>query len=108
MGWFDRRTTHSTAKGTYERIVHAIREEQKALTPDQELVLVCEGSGGEMLRVDSLGYYDPDLIVVRGKVTEGPDTQLLMHYSRILLTLKRVAIAPTAKRCAIGFKGRCD
>ena len=95
--------TVNPASRMYERLVRSIAQFEEALDDTQEIGarLVTFGSQ-EVIHVEDVGYWGPDLVVFYGKNSEGKPLQLLQHQSQVNVLL--VAVPKEGKQPRrIGF-----
>ena len=93
------------ARWAYERLILYIRNFEKQLNPDQEIAMGFTGGEAGVLRIEGLGYFDPDIVTFYGQDEGGLRTQLIQHVSQlnvILRALPRASDAEPARR--IGFR----
>lgn len=86
-----------------ERIIQAIIDFEASLSPEHEAGIVMTNSG-QPIRIDSIGYHNPNLIFLHGTLNEGSEVQIIQHVSQINLCLVKVpARDPESPRRKIGF-----
>jgi len=81
-----------------------IRHFEATLNADQEVAVGFAGSEAGILRIEGLGFFDPDLITFYGRDDDGTRTQLIQHLSQLSVILRavpKVAAAEPPRR--IGF-----
>ena len=94
----------SPARWAYERLVQYIRNFETQLDAGQEVAMGFAGSEAGVLRIEGLGYYDPDIITFYGRDDEGLKTQLVQHVTQLSVILRAVPkIAPEIPARRIGF-----
>ncbi|CUH84645.1 DUF6173 family protein [Thalassovita mediterranea] len=99
----------SPAQWAYERLVLYIQNFEQTLDQDHEVAMGFAGSSAGAMRIEGLGYFDPDLITYYGSDETGARTQLVQHVSQLnvmLRALPKQPEAPEAKR--IGFRLAAD
>ncbi len=87
----------------YERIVRSIAKFEEELDQEQEIGarLVTFGNQ-EVIHIEDVGYWGPDLLIFYGESSEGKPLQLLQHQSQVNVLLVAVPKAgPKSRR--IGF-----
>lgn len=92
------------AQWAYERIVKSIVAFEEKLDTEHEIGarLVSFGSG-EIIYIDDVGYWGPDIIIFYGANVENQPVELLQHISQISVLL--VAVKKQAENARrIGFK----
>lgn len=94
----------SPARWAYERLVQYIRNFEAQLNAGQEVAMGFAGSEAGVLRIEGLGYYDPDILTFYGRDDEGLKTQLIQHVSQLSVILRAVPkLAPEIPARRIGF-----
>lgn len=94
----------SPARSAYERLVQYIRNFEAQLDANQEVAMGFAGSDAGVLRIEGLGYYDPDILTFYGRDDEGLKTQLIQHVSQLSVILRAAPkIAPEIPARRIGF-----
>ena len=79
--------TKSPAQWAYERIIIYIQNFEKQLDNDHEVGLGLAGGNTGVIRIEGLGYYDPDIITYYGTNEAGAKTQLIQHVSQLNVSL---------------------
>lgn len=95
----------SAAQWAYERLILYIRNFEEQLDAEHEVAMGFAGSDAGVLRIEGMGYFDPDIVTFYGADSAGARTQLIQHVSQlsvILRALPKPADAPEATR--IGFR----
>jgi hypothetical protein len=88
----------------YERLVRSIARFEEGLDPEHEIGarLVTFGSQ-EIIHVEDVGYWGPDLLIFYGKSREGKPLELLQHQTQVNVLLVAVPKeGPKPRR--IGFE----
>lgn len=86
------------------RIVQAIRTFEAQLDARQEVAMGFAGSDAGVVRIDGIGYLDPDLVTFYGRDEAGQKTQLIQHIAQISVMLRAVATpSDSAPARRIGF-----
>lgn len=94
----------SPARWAYERLVQYIRNFEAQLNAGQEVAMGFAGSEAGVLRIEGLGYYDPDILTFYGRDDEGLKTQLIQHVTQLSVILRAVPkLAPEIPARRIGF-----
>lgn len=78
------------AQSAHLRIIEYIRQFESQLDSDQEIGMGFAASEGGVLKIEGLGYYDPDLITFYGRDENGMKTQLVQHIAQISVILRAV------------------
>lgn len=95
----------SAAQWAYERIIMYIQNFEKQLDNDHEVGMGLAGGNTGVIKIEGLGYYDPDIVTYYGVNEAGAKTQLIQHVSQLNVTLIATAKhidQPEPKR--IGFR----
>ncbi|MEL6838109.1 MAG: DUF6173 family protein [Pseudomonadota bacterium] len=77
----------SPAQWAYERIIMYIQNFEKQLDNDHEVGMGLAGGEAGVIRIEGLGYYDPDIVTYYGINGAGAKTQLIQHVSQLNVTL---------------------
>lgn len=94
----------SPARWAYERLVVYIRSFEAQLDGDHEVAMGFAGSEAGVLRIEGLGYYDPDILTFYGRDEDGMKTQLIQHVSQLSVFLRAAPkIIPEIPARRIGF-----
>lgn len=72
----------------HQRLVHQILEFEKNLGPDHEVGgRFVEGPNAEVLHINNVASWGPDMIVFMGQYSDGRKFELLQHYSQVSVLL---------------------
>ncbi|MEM6619512.1 MAG: DUF6173 family protein [Pseudomonadota bacterium] len=94
----------SPAEWAYERIVMYIQKFEETLDADHEVALGYTGGDVGSLRIQGMGFFDPDVITFYGEDPEGAKTQLIQHVSQLNVMLVAAPKGPgIAAPRRIGF-----
>lgn len=94
----------SPAKWAYERLIQYIRNFETQLDANHEVAMGFAGSDAGVLKIEGLGYYDPDLLTFYGRDDDGAKTQLVQHVSQLSVMLRAIPKAePQTPARRIGF-----
>lgn len=77
----------SPAQWAYERIIMYIQTFEQQLDNTQEVGLGFAGGDTGVIRIEGLGYYDPDIVTYYGTNETGARTQLIQHVSQLNVSL---------------------
>ena len=77
----------SPAQWAYERIIMYIQNFEEQLDNDHEVGLGLAGGNTGVIKIEGLGYYDPDIVTYYGINESGARTQLIQHVSQLNVTL---------------------
>ena len=95
----------SPAQWAYERIILYIRNFEEQLDGDHEVAIGFTGGDAGVLRIEGMGYFDPDIVTFYGSDDVGTKTQLIQHVSQLNVMLRAL---PKPKESAapsrIGFR----
>lgn len=93
------------AEWAHDRLVAYIRSFEKELDAEHEIAMGFASDESGVLRIEGLGYFDPDIITFYGRDENGAKTQLIQHVTQLSVTLRAVpkeAEAEAPRR--IGFR----
>ena len=76
------------AQSAYARIAQYIRAFEAQLNSAQEVAMGFAGSEAGVLRIEGIGFFDPDLITFYGRDEAGQKTQLIQHVSQLSVLLR--------------------
>ena len=72
----------SQAQWAYERLIIYLQNFEEQLDNEQEAAMGFRG-GDDVLRIEGMGYYDPDIITFYGSDPAGGRTQLVQHVNQL-------------------------
>lgn len=102
-------TGKSPAQWAYERLIIYIQNFEKQLDATQEVAMGFVGGGVGVLRIQGMGYFDPDMVTFYGVDEAGARTQLVQHVSQLNVTLRAMpAVARDEPAHRIGFRLAAD
>lgn len=78
----------SAAEWAYERLILYIQNFEKTLDNAQEVAMGFAGSDMGVIRIEGMGYFDPDIITFYGSDPTGAKTQLIQHVSQLNVMLR--------------------
>lgn len=78
----------SPAEWAYERLILYIRNFEQQLDAEHEVAIAFVGAGAGVLRIEGLGYFDPDIVTFYGSDASGQRTQLVQHVSQLSVMLR--------------------
>lgn len=95
----------SAARWAYERVILYIRNFEQQLDAEHEVAMGFTGADAGVIRIEGVGYYDPDIITFYGTDPAGGRTQLIQHVSQLNVMLRAMPkpVAEDAPR-RIGFR----
>lgn len=95
----------SPARWAYERLILYIQNFEKTLDNDHEVAMGFAGSDTGVIRIEGMGYFDPDVITFYGSDPEGTKTQLIQHVTQLSVMLRALPKqTPTVAPNRIGFR----
>jgi len=95
----------SPARWAYERLIMYIRNFEEQLENTQEAAIGFTGSDAGVLRIEGMGYFDPDIITFFGTDPAGARTQLIQHVSQLNVILRAMPqLEPDKAPKRIGFR----
>lgn len=95
----------SPAEWAYERIVMYIQNFEEQLDNEHEVAVGFTGGDAGVLRIQGIGYFDPDIITFYGTDELGAKTQLIQHVSQLGVMLRALPKnTPEAEPNRIGFR----
>ncbi len=95
----------SPAQWAHERLILYIQNFEKTLDADQEVAMGFTGSSAGVIRIDGMGYFDPDIVTFYGADENGPKTQIIQHVSQLNVMLVAMPKkAEHAEPTRIGFR----
>ncbi len=80
-------TKKSPAQWAYERVIMYIQNFEKQLDNDHEVGLGLASGNTGVIRIEGIGYYDPDIVTYYGVNQAGAKTQLIQHVSQLNVSL---------------------
>ncbi len=99
----------SPAQWAYERIVMYIQKFESTLDSEHEVAMGFTGGDAGVLRIEGMGYFDPDIVTFYGRDAQGVKTQLIQHVSQLSVYLRALPIPTEATAPArIGFRLAAD
>jgi len=95
----------SQAEWAYERLILYIQNFEARLDADHEVAMGFTDTGAGVLRIEGIGYFDPDIVTFYGADQTGARTQLVQHVTQLNVMLRAVR-KPTegAEPRRIGFR----
>ena len=78
----------SPAQWAYERLIVYIQKFEETLDTDQEAAMGFTGGDAGVLRIEGMGYFDPDIVTFYGSDPTGGRTQLVQHVSQLNVMLR--------------------
>ncbi|MDD9923978.1 MAG: DUF6173 family protein [Boseongicola sp.] len=95
----------SPAQWAYERLILYIQNFEKTLDAEHEVAMGLTDTGAGVLRIEGLGFFDPDMITFYGSDMTGARIQLVQHVTMLNVVLRAMQ-KPDAEAEArrIGFE----
>jgi len=78
----------SPAQWAYERVVLYLKNFEEQLDNDHEAAIGFTGADAGVLRIEGMGYFDPDVVTFYGTDPAGGRTQLIQHVSQLNVMLR--------------------
>ncbi|MBI6629312.1 DUF6173 family protein [Pontibaca salina] len=99
----------SAARWAYERLILYIRNFEEQLDSEHEVAMGFTGGNTGVLRIEGMGYFDPDIVTFYGSDAGGARNQLVQHVSQLNVLLRAMP-KPDADKPAyrIGFRLAAD
>lgn len=95
----------SAAQWAYERMILYIQNFEKQLDNEHEVAMGFTGGDAGVLRIEGMGYYDPDIVTFYGSDAGGAKTQLVQHVSQLNVLLRALPKSvEAAEPNRIGFR----
>ncbi|MGX9356994.1 DUF6173 family protein [Roseobacteraceae bacterium S113] len=95
----------SPAEWAYERLILYIQKFEETLDGEHEVAMGFAGGDMGVMRIEGMGFFDPDIITFYGSDPEGARTQLVQHVSQLNVLLRALPkMVPAAEPNRIGFK----
>ena len=95
----------SPAESMYHRLILYIRNFEQQLDATHEIAMGFAGGDAGVLRIEGLGFFDPDIVTFYGRDDDGAKTQLIQHVAQVSVILRAVRKEePDAPARRIGFR----
>ena len=95
----------SPAQWAYERIILYLKTFEEQLDSTQEVAMGFTGGDAGVLRIEGMGYFDPDIVTFYGVDNTGSRTQLIQHVSQLNVMLRALPKPPEkSEPSRIGFR----
>ena len=99
----------SAARWAYERLILYIQNFEKQLDSEHEVAMGMTGGEIGILRIEGMGYFDPDIVTFYGSDGSGARTQLIQHVTQLNVMLRALPKrAGQEKPARIGFRLAAD
>jgi len=103
------RKAKSPAEWAYQRMILYIQKFEEQLDETHEVAMAFAGDAAGVMRIEGMGYFDPDMVTFYGTDPSGARTQLVQHVTQLSVMLRALpkARADAAPR-RIGFQLAAD
>ncbi|WP_323784811.1 DUF6173 family protein [Thalassovita sp.] len=99
----------SPAEWAYERLILYIQNFEQTLDNEHEIAMGFAGGDAGVLRIEGLGFFDPDIVTFYGTDDFGLKTQLIQHVSQLSVILRALPKEPEqVEPKRIGFRLAAD
>ncbi len=99
----------SAAEWAYERLILYIKNFEEQLDNEHEVAMGFVGGSAGVMRIEGLGFFDPDIITFYGTDPSGTRAQLVQHVSQLNVMLRAVPKHEDAEKPnRIGFRLAAD
>ncbi len=78
----------SPAEWAYQRLILYIQNFEKVLDAEHEVAMSFTDTGAGFLRIEGLGYFDPDIVTFYGTDGSGARVQLVQHVTQLNVLLR--------------------
>lgn len=78
----------SPAEWAYQRLILYIQNFEKTLESEEEIAMGFTDTGAGFIRIEGLGYFDPDIVTFYGTDHTGSRVQLVQHVSQLNVLLR--------------------
>ncbi|WP_299151952.1 DUF6173 family protein [uncultured Tateyamaria sp.] len=95
----------SPAQWAYERIIMYLKNFEESLDNEHEVAMGFTGGDAGVMRIEGMGYFDPDIVTFYGSDPTGAKTQLVQHVTQLNVMLRALPKAvEQAEPNRIGFR----
>ncbi|WP_022704649.1 DUF6173 family protein [Pseudorhodobacter ferrugineus] len=96
----------SPAEWAYERLILYLKNFEEQLDKNHEVAMGFTGSTAGVLRIEGVGFFDPDILTFYGSDEAGTKMQLIQHVTQLNVVLRAISKATPAEEPArrIGFR----
>ena len=99
----------SPAEWAYERLILYIQNFEEQLDNEHEIAVGFVGGNAGVLRIEGIGFFDPDIVTFYGTDEFGAKTQLIQHVSQLGVMLRALPKSTDEKEPKrIGFQLAAD
>lgn len=93
------------AAWAYKRLILYIQNFEETLDNEHEVAMGFTGGDVGTMRIEGIGFFDPDLITFYGSDPTGSRVQLVQHVSQLNVMLRTLPKEPTRSEARrIGFR----
>ena len=78
----------SPARWAYERLILYIQNFEKQLDSEHEVAMGFTGGTAGVIRIEGMGYFDPDIVTFYGSDPTGAKTQVIQHVTQLNVLLR--------------------
>ena len=78
----------SPAEWAYERLILYIQNFEEQLDGEHEIAMGFAGGEAGVIRIEGMGFFDPDIVTFYGSDGDGVKTQLIQHVSQLSVVLR--------------------
>lgn len=78
----------SAAQWAYERLILYIQNFEEQLDDEHEIAMGFAGGDAGVLKIEGIGFYDPDIVTFYGTDQAGIRTQLIQHVTQLGVMLR--------------------
>lgn len=95
----------SPAQWAYERTILYLKKFEEGLDEDHEIAMGFAGADAGVLKIEGMGYFDPDIVTFYGADPSGAKMQLVQHVNQLSVVFRALPKAVKAEKPnRIGFK----
>ena len=99
----------SPAQWAYERLILYIQNFEKTLDNEHEVAMGFAGGDAGVLKIEGMGFFDPDIVTFYGSDPTGAKNQLVQHVNQLSVLLRAVPKqVEEAEPTRIGFRLAAD
>ncbi|MFT5742079.1 MAG: hypothetical protein ACI86S_000136 [Paracoccaceae bacterium] len=78
----------SPAQWAYERLIIYIKNFEEQLDAEHEVAMGFTGGDAGVIRIEGMGFFDPDIVTFYGADPTGAKTQLIQHVSQLNVMMR--------------------
>lgn len=99
----------SPAQWAYERLILYVKNFEEQLDSEHEVAMGFAGSDVGVMRIEGMGYFDPDIVTFYGSDPSGVKSQLIQHVTQLNVMLRALPKrSPDDAPSRIGFRLAAD